>query len=384
MHFAPDVDGAMVPHICPPLADVGSAKVDAPGTAPSIVRPLLEIRRTDIEHYLRDLDQPWCTDASNADLKHTRNRVRHELLPHLERDFNPALRDRLSELAEIARAEEDYWQQQVRSEVQRLTAAATPPGPVGSPESARYDEQFSLHLDLLAQLPLAMQRRVIREAAKSVGLTLDFSEVEEVLSLAAERAAKTVQLHDRWFVSINKLYVMRVSSDPEGLTGLPRSGRTLLFHRSIQQHSSTDGYAYGLCTPGEIKIPELRTLLRARLVPLAPTRADRVKQRETPASEPEPSYTRSQLLNPQLLTSELLVRNWRPGDRFWPAHTSSPKKVKELLQQKHITSPLRETWPVVVSGDEIVWMRGFPVSERYRAPEGSEAALVIDEVAIGG
>jgi len=52
------------------------------------------------------------------------------------------------------------------------------------------------------------------------------------------------------------------------------------------------------------------------------------------------------------------VRNWRPGDRFWPAHTKAPKKVKELLQK--MTEAERKSWPVIISGNEIVWMRGFP------------------------
>jgi len=76
----------------------------------------------------------------------------------------------------------------------------------------------------------------------------------------------------------------------------------------------------------------------------------------------------------------LRVRNWRPGDRFWPAHTKSPKKIKELLQERHVAHPQRRLWPVVVSGDEgdIVWMRGFPVPAKLRATPG-RAAILIEE-----
>ena len=65
------------------------------------------------------------------------------------------------------------------------------------------------------------------------------------------------------------------------------------------------------------------------------------------------------------------MRNWRPGDRFWPAHTKSPKKVKELLQERHVAQPERRLWPVIVSGDEIVWMRGFPVPAGWHAKAGA-------------
>jgi tRNA(Ile)-lysidine synthetase-like protein len=72
------------------------------------------------------------------------------------------------------------------------------------------------------------------------------------------------------------------------------------------------------------------------------------------------------------------VRNWRAGDRYWPAHTKSPKKIKELLQERHVALPERRLWPVLVSGDEIVWMRGFPVPAKFQAKAGQQAILIVE------
>jgi tRNA(Ile)-lysidine synthetase-like protein len=80
------------------------------------------------------------------------------------------------------------------------------------------------------------------------------------------------------------------------------------------------------------------------------------------------------------------VRNWRPGDRYWPAHTKSPKKIKELLQDRHVAQPERGLWPVIVGrdtsrdGDEIVWMRGFPVPAKLRAKAGQAAILIVEKL----
>ena len=79
----------------------------------SIIRPLLGTRRRDLEASLKAMAQDWREDASNRDLRHGRNRVRHGILPRLERHLNPAVREALAETAELARAEEDYWAQQV-------------------------------------------------------------------------------------------------------------------------------------------------------------------------------------------------------------------------------------------------------------------------------
>jgi tRNA(Ile)-lysidine synthase len=78
-----------------------------------IVRPLLGIRRCELQRYLIDLKQSWREDSSNADSKFTRNRVRQLVLPLLEREFNPAVAESFAELAEIARDEEDYWDNEI-------------------------------------------------------------------------------------------------------------------------------------------------------------------------------------------------------------------------------------------------------------------------------
>ncbi len=75
----------------------------------TVVRPLLGTGRRELEAYLRALGQGWREDSSNRDLRHSRNRVRHGIMPRLERHLNPAVRETLAEVAEIARAEEDYW-----------------------------------------------------------------------------------------------------------------------------------------------------------------------------------------------------------------------------------------------------------------------------------
>src|SRR3984957_13763547 len=75
-----------------------------------IVRPLLNTRRSELEQYLKDLGQTWREDASNADDRFTRNRLRKLVVPLLEKEFNPAVAENLAELADIACGEEDYWE----------------------------------------------------------------------------------------------------------------------------------------------------------------------------------------------------------------------------------------------------------------------------------
>jgi tRNA(Ile)-lysidine synthase len=89
-------------------------------------------------------------------------------------------------------------------------------------------------------------------------------------------------------------------------------------------------------------------------------------------------YNPQQLLRADLLSQPLIVRNWRPGDRFWPAHTKAPKKVKELLQKLHIEPASRRLWPVILYRNEIVWMRGFRVPASFVAQAGQPTILILE------
>jgi tRNA(Ile)-lysidine synthase len=322
-----------------------------------IVRPLLGIRRRELAQYLQASGQPWRDDATNRDPKFTRNRVRQLLLPLLERDFNPAIAANLAELAEIARGEEDYWENEVSgwmgTVVQRssrqpahptlVQLAATSGQAAPEPEICGTEVgNASLDLAWVQAEPLASQRRVIKAIGDSAGIPLEYKHVEAILRLAMEGEARGKQL------------VL-----PSGWR-VVRDGARLKF-RAPREAVVASNYDYRLAVPGQIKVPETGTLFQAlRIVPGAsPCR-----------------YSPERLFDPKHLSTELVVRNWRPGDRFWPAHTKSPKKIKELLQECHLAQPERKGWPVVVSGDEIVWLRGFPPPARLRAGGGQESVLI--------
>jgi len=72
------------------------------GPAATLIRPLLQFRREELVAYLNDLGQPYRSDVSNSDVRFTRNRIRHELLPHLAGQYNPGVVDALLRLGSLA------------------------------------------------------------------------------------------------------------------------------------------------------------------------------------------------------------------------------------------------------------------------------------------
>jgi tRNA(Ile)-lysidine synthase len=356
--------------------------VEAEGASAEIIRPLLGFRHRELEQYLKELKQLWREDSTNADTHFTRNRVRQLVLPLLECEFNPSVAENLAELAAIAQGEEDYWENEVAgwlgttvhwSEPKWALDAGDRDGSLvqidplgGKPEVASTESDLKSLIEnapslvmnasvsrmwLLAE-PVAVQRRLVKAIGDYARIPLEFKHVEEILRFAAEDgpSRKKLPLPLGW----------KVVREPEELVFLTPD----LSQPSRGAHDTLQDYEYDLSIPGQLLVPEAGSIIETRRIPSGPEVA---------------GYNPEHLLDAASLSGLLRVRNWRPGDRFWPAYTKSPRKVKELLQEHHIAQPERRLWPVIVSGNEIVWMRGFPAPAKLRAKPDRDAILILEK-----
>ena len=334
-----------------------------------IVRPLLATRRRDLQRYLKDIGQSWREDCSNADDAFTRNRLRQLLMPLLEKEFNPAVMENLADLSEIARGEEDYWENEAAGwmgtgihwfEPDWLPKSAgglvqiSGPGPDSDTNSSLHSRlEHASWLVMNASVdrvwflgePVAVQRRIVKAIGEQAGIPLEFRHIEEILKFVTETgpSGKELSLPLGWKIAREPRQIVFLTPD-------------------LSTEKAAGDYAYEMALPGSIAIPEIASRIEAELVP------------ECQSS----GYNPDQLLDADSLTGPLRVRNWRAGDRFRPRHTKSPKKVKELLQELHVPQPERRLWPMVLCGDEIVWMRGFPVAAKFQAKPGRDAIAIIE------
>lgn len=309
------------------------------------IRPMLQVRRSEVIAYLHQIGQPWCEDVTNEQLDILRNRVRHELLPLLERDYNPAVREALVNLAEIQRDEDEFLDD---LSIQNLSLGTYEQ--VFGAERATGDlANRALKIERLKELPVALQRRVIRYATSLYfGRSIGFDDVEAI------RAMATNGKRQRHQIGTNLTVERRRSSDGKAL---------LLFSTEATQQLGEHVYSYTLPIPGEVLVPEVRTVVRATLVhPRSDTR----------------SYNPDSLVQPDRVGAELLLRNWRAGDRYHALHTSGEEKLKRMFQEKRITRERRALWPVLVCGERVVWAKGFPVAVEFAAEHDGEVAVLIE------
>ena len=305
------------------LAAIPPFRDATPELAARIVRPLLGTRREEVENYLHSLAQPWREDVSNRDPQHLRNRIRHQLLPELEGEYNPAVRQALTNLAEIARAEEEHWAAQ-------LTTLA----PLFS---AREGCVVLERAPLLAQ-PLALQRRLLVEIADRLDLPVGFNDIESMLHVAAHVGTRH-EFEGGWLVAATN---------------------QALEIRRLPETKAPAEYRFDLSVPGIVTLT-LDVSVEAVVVEDAA----------------DPRFVPGTLLAYHRLQFPLQVRNWQPGDRLWPFGSKQAEKLKRLFSERRIAAGERAAWPVVLSGDHIVWVRGFPVASEFATQSGKAVLIQI-------
>ena len=306
----------------------------------AFIRPLLDCRRSDILEYLAARSLAYVTDDSNFDLSIPRNRVRAELLPLLERRFNPSIVDALADEAEVARAE---WQWM-------SDGAAALEGTL----CRREGEVCRIDAQALNQLPPALARVLLQNlmAGASHERTVPFAHVEAALRLARGEGAAFDAPGQR---------VERVGPDvvltsrPVGHVGrvLRRMGR-----------GSANLFHYALSIPGEVQLAEAGLVVSAEAAASA-----RVEGA---------TGTLMAVVRRDRCPGPLAVRNRRPGDRFSPLGLDGRKKLQDYFVDRKVARDDRDRVPLVVDGsDRIVWVAGHGIDAEFRVTDPAQGVLIL-------
>jgi tRNA(Ile)-lysidine synthase len=291
-----------------------------------IIRPLYDVTRQDVLAYLDGVRVRYRQDSSNAKPVYLRNRIRHEVMPVLKR-IVPSGAKALCRLADLCRADERYLAEEVRAlcatELRRMRGGG-----------------WVLDRSFLQPLPLALQRRVVREALRRCDSQHRAASAESVDRVIASLTKSTSRRADLKSVRVT-VTATQVAFTPVG-QGIPeRDGVKPL-------------------EPSEINIPSLVTWAgtgqQIHVRPLSESSA---------AGRPvEPS--RSIVLDADRFSGPLVVRSWRPGDRFCPLGMNGrSKKIQDLFTDLKVPIEQRATVPILEAPEGIVWVVGYRQDERF-------------------
>jgi len=300
----------------PPVRKLGSSL---------IVRPLIEVNREEILNYLKKNKLTFCLDSSNRKTEYFRNKVRLKLLPLLRKNYNKNIDGALLRLSEILKEENACWERVVERVL----------GKVVSWEA----EKILIDFKKFLRYNVIVQRRVLY---RLFGGIVSLSQIEAIRSLAQKSSqGKRIYLGKRFSVR--------------------KEGNFLIFSSSPERRFKK--FNYPLRVPGKNEIEGLNLTLNTRIVDFYP-----VSEKET-----NTAYFDVDKIN----FKKLLLRNRREGDRFRPFGLRGTKKLSDFFIDRKIPRRLRDRVPLLVEGEDILWVVGIRRADKARITEDTKKILEV-------
>jgi len=181
------------------------------------IRPLIRMPRADILAFLDEITQGYRIDGSNEDTSYLRNRVRHCLIPFLEKEFNPDIKAGIERLSGIIEREDDFLDQMARTALDKAT-------------TSRQNDQINLSIPAINKLDRALGARVIRAALLSVKQNLrriSHTHIRDILYFAGKKgeSGKSLDLPGQIRV-YRQRNVLRIKKEETALRTLGRHIKT--------------------------------------------------------------------------------------------------------------------------------------------------------------
>lgn len=304
-----------------------------------IVRPLYEVRRKDIVAYLTQNGQLYRQDSSNAKPVYTRNRIRHELIPAVNR-IVPSAIDALCRMAELCREDERYLETQVAGFASSML---------------REDGQggYLVERGLVQALPLAIQRRLLREALRRchpLHRAPGSATVEAVRGMLAKNPSSAT-------LSLKSL---EVAVSEKHLCLAPQS-------RSAKRQMKTEiTSGISLAIPSHTLWAGTGQQIQVQVVPVEQAR------------QIQRLSDWFMVLDADRVAGPVMLRAWRRGDRFCPSGMKGrSKKVQDFFVDVKVPKTMRDRIPLLVSQERIVGVLGYRQDERFGVGPSTRHCLVI-------
>ncbi|MBI5047823.1 MAG: tRNA lysidine(34) synthetase TilS [Deltaproteobacteria bacterium] len=317
------------------------------------IRPLIDITRQEIEKYAEGKRLKFVKDSSNQSARYLRNRIRLKLMPILI-GYNPSIKNDMARLSRILARDEDYMEDQAKDIFKDCIK-----------EGARGRKKTIIFLSAkkLNSLHDAIKARIFFMAAEELlGSPKGFYSyhAEDFLKLLSSRSPNASITLPHSMAVYREYDVITIEKSQKSEVRSQNENKETTFEKVLKINGKTLVIA-----DGEIRIAEFKT----EILSYHPT-----------SHIPYSTSKNIACFDYDKLEFPLIVRNFRPGDKFVPLGMNGHKKVKELFQEKKIARRRRNKVPILVSGSEIIWVAGMRQAEYGKIRANTKNVLKIETI----
>lgn len=293
-----------------------------------IIRPILDIKRKDIDSYLNHNNYDYCEDKTNKQLIYGRNRLRLDLIPYIEKEYNSKFSDSLIKLSHLALQDHELLYDTTLEAYNKL----------------RHRLRGQIHIDLngFNALSVGLRSRLIRMAIEEIKgnrTNVQYSNIESSIALCERKeTGKRIDLPDN--ITLEIAYDKII----------------------IKSKVEVKDFEYNIIVGLPIFIAEISVIL------------DSYETKNTDLAK----KTNKIAIDYDKIMGNLKVRNRRDGDFFTPLGMNGTKKLKDFFIDEKIPREQRDRTPIIKDDKEIIWIAPYRMSEHYKIDETTNRILVLE------
>jgi tRNA(Ile)-lysidine synthase len=302
-----------------------------------IIRPFLKFYRKDLENYLKENDISFREDSSNSDKKYLRNRIRHELIPHLE-TFNPGIKKCLQEMSRIAKDENSLLSQTTKDIFKQK---------IGKDNG----KNIIWDIEDFQSYPIVLRQRLVREIFCHI--------TGDMQAITAHHVQQIINL-------FNSPKTGKVLNIPRGVT-VTCSYESVFFSKIMDGICENEQLITKIAIPGTTELLE------------GPIRRFQTQIFTGNSEFSSFESSRQAFFDLEKTGLGVQVRFFRAGDRFCPLGMTGKKKLKSFFIDQKVPQSMRSHIPILTNADDdIIWVYGQRISHPYRVTDKTEKVLFIE------
>lgn len=302
------------------------------------IRPLIECKRQEIQEYARKKSLEFREDRTNVSVKYLRNKIRWELLPMLESEYNPKIVDAVFRTENVVREITAYLDKQAEKILNQAITKEEP-------------EVIILDREMLLSQEVALRRTVIRKAIWRVKGSLkdiEFIHIQDILTeITNQKPRSEIHLPGKLKFEKNRGQIKLTVKKPA-----PSQPKPYRFELTPGEKKPFPKIGWEFATE-KIAIAELKNMEEIYLKPL------------------------QVIVDLDKIREPLIVRNRREGDKFRPLGMNGSKKIKDLLIDQKVDYTERDSIPLICDQKGIIWVVGIRLSEDYKITSRTRFGLKI-------